>query len=353
MIILQNAAQAAELSQNVFSRGTVLTWGNFDGVHLGHQALIRATAAKASELGLPSVIMTFEPRPAQFFAPDKAPKSIVDLEDKLALLAGLGIDYTLVLPFDAATAGLEAGEFLRLLPLQTLRAKAMVLGYDLAFGRHRQGDFEFLRGHAAEYGYTLEQIPPLLADGQAISSTRIRRELAAGRLDELPRLLGRRHSVHGPVRHGFQRGRNLVGFATANLDPGGLLLPPNGVYACLARQTSQAGPPQRSFQGGQELPASQARQNGRGGQYWTAACNLGLNPSFGGNQTSLEAHLLDFSGDIYGADLRLYFIEYLRAEKTFAGPEELGRQIGLDVERTRAATAKELADPLFSQIYPL
>jgi riboflavin kinase/FMN adenylyltransferase len=323
LIVLHGAEEAS----SVFPVGSVLTWGNFDGMHLGHQALIRAAVSKAGELKLPSVVMTFKPHPAVFFRGGSAPKAIADLQDKLVLLERQGVDYVLTLPFNLDIANLSPEEFLKFLPLQTLNAKAMVLGYDLAFGRNRQGNFAFLQVQSSRFGYGLEQIPPVYLQGRPISSTWIRNELAGGNLDKLPALLGRQHSVHGAVQAGFRRGRAL-GFATANLDPGELLLPPEGVYACLARLNRE----KRTI---------------------AAACNLGLNPSFGGSTKSLEAHLIDFTKEIYGENLRLYFISYLRGEKTFSTPQELGGQISLDVRKTREIIEKITAEPAFPEIYPL
>ena len=334
MKILYNLEEAnAELKSGVISDASgnarpvcALTWGNFDGVHLGHQFLLAALAAKAKSLGLPSVVMTFAPRPAVFFNGEYAPKALADQDDKLALLERCGVDYTLVLPFTSEIAALEPCEFVEKLALHGLGAKALVLGYDVAFGRARLGNFEYLQGRCHTYGFALEQVPPHYLNGRAVSSTWVREELAQGNLAALPSLLGRQHSVHGTVQPGFQRGRSVLGFATANLDPGPLLLPPNGVYACLARCD---------------------------GAYYAAATNLGFNPSFGGGKVSLEAHILDFSGEIYGKDLRLYFIERLRAEKTFSSPEELGKQITQDVQKTRAVIEAVLADQNFAALYPL
>jgi riboflavin kinase/FMN adenylyltransferase len=203
----------------------------------------------------------------------------------------------------------------------------MVLGYDLAFGRNRQGSFSFLQAQAPCFGYALEQIQPVYLRGRPISSTWIRDELEGGNLAELPGLLGRQHSVHGEVQAGFQRGRAL-GFATANLAPERLLLPPNGVYACLARLNREK-------------------------KYFAAACNLGLNPSFGNRKVSLEAHLLNFTGEIYGKNLRLYFLKYLRAEKHFANAHELCAQIRSDVQSTGEIVSSAAAGPNFPEIYPL
>lgn len=337
MITLRNLGEAAAAFGDASINSTVLTWGTFDGMHRGHQALIAAARARADALGLPLLVLTFEPRPAVFFNPE-APRSVADLEDRLALLSGLGVDYTLVLPFDRELASLDAEVFLRGLVLGSLRARSLVLGYDLSFGSRGLGDYEFLRSRAAGHGFQLEIIEPLRVkseawpEGRAISSTWVRERLAAGDLAGLPPLLGRQHSVHGKVLHGYRRGHDL-GFATANLDPGPLLLPPPGIYACLAA-----------------LPKINGAKDGK---FAAAACNLGTNPSFGNGKVSLEAHLLDFSGDIYGQDLRLYFIKRLRSETAFPNPEDLARQIGLDVRQTREIIGEALRDPDFARLYPL
>ena len=337
MITLRNLGEAAAAFDAASVRGTVVTWGTFDGMHRGHQALIAAARARADALGLPLLVLTFEPRPAVFFNPAGAPRSVADLEDRLALLAGLpdlGVDYTLVLPFNRELAALGAEDFLRDLVLGSLRARSLVLGYDLSFGSRGLGDYEFLHDRAEGYGFELEIIEPLRfntdngSEGRVISSTWVRERLAAGDLAGLPPLLGRQHSVHGKVLHGYRRGHDL-GFATANLDPGPLLLPPPGIYACLAAGAAMAG------------------------KFAAAACNLGTNPSFGNDKVSLEAHLLDFSGDIYGQDLRLYFIKRLRTETAFPSPEDLARQIGLDVRQTREIIGEVLRDPDFARLYPL
>ncbi|MDR1124488.1 MAG: riboflavin biosynthesis protein RibF [Deltaproteobacteria bacterium] len=330
MITLHSLEEASAALGAAGAGGTTLTWGTFDGMHRGHQALIAAARARANALGLPLLALTFEPRPAVFFNPAGAPRSLADLEDRLAILAGLGVDYSLVLPFERGLAAMAAEDFLRGLVLDRLKARSLVLGYDLSFGSRGLGDYEFLRSRAESYGFSLEIIEPLrlMPEGRVISSTWVRERLAAGDLAGLPPLLGRQHSVHGRVLHGCRRGHDL-GFATANLDPGPLLLPPPGIYACLA--------------------AGAAMQGKAAG----AACNLGTNPSFGNGKVSLEAHLLDFSGDIYGQDLRLYFIKKLRTETAFPGPADLARQIGLDVRQTREILGAARRDPAFAELYPL
>lgn len=313
----------------------MVSWGNFDGVHLGHRALLARLVARAAALGLPAVLITFEPHPALFFQKGRAEttaRALADAEDKLALLLASGVDYVLRLPFDAAFARQSPEEFAREALALSLRAKAVVLGYDLAFGRGRAGGFELLRRLGLELGFSVESAPALPAPGAEpgkdtpVASTLIREAVRAGDFARASAMLGRRHSVHGLVRHGAARGGSLLGFPTANIDPGPLLLPPHGVYACLGKVDDALYP---------------------------AAVNLGVNPSFGGALPSLEAHMLDFTGDLYGRDLRLYFLNFLRPERKFEHPEELRAQISLDVQETRRLSAKALAEGDRSAAFPL
>lgn len=306
--------------------GSAVTWGNFDGVHLGHQALIGRLTAHAGRLGLPSVVMTFEPRPVAFFKGAAAPRSITDLDDKLKLLAKLGVDYTLVLPFDRHFASVTAESFVRDILVASLRAKALILGYDVSFGKGKGGDFAYLQEVRALYGFELEQAPPVIIDAAVVASTRVRGELAKGNLPVLPRLLGRRHSVHGAVTHGMQRGSTILNIPTANLAPGNLLLPPLGVYACLARI---------------------------GGHEYAAATSLGTNPSFKSEGVTLEAHLISCEGDLYGQDMRLYFLEFLRPEKAFSDLELLTEQIYEDIDKTASVVAAAQAGDDFRTMFPL
>ncbi|MDR2050911.1 MAG: riboflavin biosynthesis protein RibF [Deltaproteobacteria bacterium] len=340
------AVRIADLREIVplLGGGSVVSWGNFDGVHLGHQALLSRLAGAGASLGLPSVALTFDPHPDAFFSRN-APRPLADPGDKLALISRLGVDYALVLPFDAAFARQSPRDFARDILVASLRAKAVILGYDLGFGRSREGGFNLLRGLGLEYGFSVEQTSAVRIEAKAregtpsaralpVSSTRIREAVGRGDFEEAAAMLGRVYSVRGPVRWGARRGGSLLGFPTANLDPGPLLLPPHGVYACLAAC---------------------------GGLFYPAAANLGLNPSFetgsgadsAGPSPSLEAYMLDFEGDIYGRELRLYFLRFLRPERRFADAAALREQIGLDVSETRALAEAALAADNFSTLFPL
>lgn len=314
--------------------GSVVSWGNFDGVHLGHQALLKSVTARAKKMLLPSVIVTFDPHPAVFFNGGSAPHSITDTADKLALLEQLGADYALVLPFNEEFARQTPDEFAKNILAQGLRAKAIILGYDVGFGKNRQGGIELLSALGAQYGFSAEQTPPTIGPGGPrdhgqsvpISSTGIREAIKDGDVSRAAALLGRVHSVHSVVGHGAGRGNTLLGFPTANIDPGPLLLPPHGVYACLVKCE---------------------------GSFYSAAVNLGVNPSFNGTRPSLEAHILDFDGNLYGKEIRLYFLKFLRAEKKFGSVQELTAQISTDVEHTKSITAQARKASDFTTIYPL
>jgi riboflavin kinase/FMN adenylyltransferase len=312
-------------------RGSAATWGNFDGVHLGHQALLGCLTAKARSLGLPAAVITFDPHPLDFFSPGSAPRALTCTADKLAMLARLGVDYALVLPFNASFAGQSPEEFARETLVRSLRVKALVLGHDLGFGRRREGGFELLRRLGADYGFSVERAPTVGAPSGCevpgpVSSTAVREAIRAGALEQAAAMLGRRHSVCGAVQRGAGRGGPLLGFPTANIDPGPLLLPPRGVYACLAKTDTALCP---------------------------AAANLGLNPSFDHGREVLEAHLLDFAGDLYDKELRLYFLRFLRPERKFASPEELKRQIALDAAEARRIAGEAIADKNFAVLFPL
>lgn len=317
----------------LLSHGSVVSWGNFDGVHLGHQALLSEVVSRARAINVPAVVVTFDPHPAIFFKGGSAPHSITDTADKLALLDAMGVDYTLVLPFTAEFARQTAEEFVKNILTDGLKARAVLLGYDVGFGQNRQGGIERLAELGAQHGFSAEKMPPTLdpagpqgAKATPISSTAVREAIKNGNVKRTAQLLGRMHSVHSMVRHGAGRGNSVLGFPTANIDPGPLLLPPHGVYACLVKCE---------------------------GEFYSAAVNLGFNPSFDGTRPSLEAHIIDFDGNLYGKEIRIYFLRFLRSEKKFDSIQELSAQIGLDVEETaRIAHEARQADN-FNTLYPL
>lgn len=300
-----------QAAQAALQGGPVLTAGNFDGVHRGHQALIAETRALARELSAPSAVLTFDPAPRDVLRPENGIPRIQSLERKLEHLARTGIDAVVVQPFDLALAGLDAASFARRLR-DHLGVVAMVVGHDFRFGRGRQGGADTLR---SELSIPVRELEALVDEHGPISSSRVREALKEGRVADAARLLGHPHELVGRVTRGDQRGR-LIGFPTANLSPsegGGLggLLPPNGVYAVRVRGIS----------GEQPLPG---------------VANLGTRPTFEGQGQRLEVHLLDFEGDLYDREMVVELIERLRPEQRFPSVDALIAQIRQDAEEARS-----------------
>ena len=292
-----------------------LAIGNFDGVHLGHQALLAEARARAAGRGGPAAVLTFTPHPARLFAPATAPPLIMSLDRRLELLATAGIDIAVVEPFTRDFAGIEADEFVRRVLAHDLAAGDLVVGYDFSFGRGRAGNVARLGALGAELGLGVAVIPPVTVDGLPCSSTRVRELCAAGEVAAAARLLGRPPEVEGRVARGAARGRGL-GFPTANVVPDGELRPKLGIYAARARVLD--GP--------------------EAGTVRPAAVSVGRNPTFTGLDApvSVEAYLLDYEGDLYHRRLRLELLDRLRDEQKFDTIDALVQQIHADVDRVRA-----------------
>ena len=294
----------------------VITIGAYDGVHRGHRAVIAQVQARAAELGARSVVVTFDRHPASVIRPDAAPRLLTNPAQKLELLADTGVDATVVVPFSPEQARETPVDFVERVIVSALRAQAVIVGSDFHFGHMRQGNITLLREMGERHDFTCEPVVLVpRADGvdEPISSTAIRRALAGGEIETATRLLGRALEVRGTVVTGDQRGRT-IGFATANVEiPNGMCLPSDGVYAGLYRRPD--------------------------GSEHACAINLGRRPTFYVNaeHSLLEAHLLDFAGDLYGEDAAVTFVAFLRSEKQFAGIDELKTQLKLDVEHARVA----------------
>jgi riboflavin kinase/FMN adenylyltransferase len=293
-------------------RAPAVAIGNFDGVHRGHQALLAASRERAQALAGEVVVLTFDPHPARFFAPQLAPPMITPLERRLELLAEAGAEVVVIEPFDAAFAALEAEQFVEDVLGRNLGARHLVVGYDFTFGRGRRGTTALLSELGTRLGIGVSVIPPVSAGGVVCSSTKIREFVLEGRVEGARLLLGRPFEVTGEVVHGAARGRAL-GIPTANLRPLGELLPRTGIYAARARRL-----------GGDPLVRP-------------AAVSVGTNPTFAGTspEVTVEAHLLDFDGDLYGARLALELEARLRDERRFTSVDELVREIHRDIARTR------------------
>lgn len=291
------------------ARPMALTVGNFDGVHLGHQEILRELIAAARAAGLDAGVLTFEPHPREYFAPDQAPTRLTSLREKLEIFAALGLDRAHVCRFDRAFAALGAEEFVERLLVDALQTRVLLIGDDFRFGRGRSGDLDLLRRCGERHGYTVRAMHSIVRDGLRVSSTAVREALAAGDAALAQRLLGRPYSISGRVVHGDKKGREL-GFPTANIQLRHNRPPLFGIYAV---EVHGAGPG--------PLPG---------------AASLGVRPTVrAGGAPTLEVHILDFAGELYERHLRLDFLAKLRDEERYPDLEALRRQIARDVERAR------------------
>lgn len=302
----------------------ILTIGVFDGVHLGHRHLIGQVVERARQLGCLSGVITFHPHPAAVLRGESLP-ILTTPPERLYLLRQLDVDVIANLAFTADLASLTAREFVDLI-CQHLRLRELWVGPDFALGRGREGNMARLKEIGAQVGFTVQAVPPLVLDGEVVSSTRIRAVLAAGDVVQASRLLGHCFSFSGPVIHGAQRGRAL-GYPTANLaaEPD-RALPANGIYACHVfvgdpgREDSKTPPGTRRHQ---------------------AVVNVGTRPTFDNGARLVEAYILDFDGDLYGQTLTVHFVERLRGELRFSSVGALVDQIGQDVLRARQVLATD------------
>ena len=288
--------------------GCVLTIGNFDGVHRGHRALLEQLKYEGRRLGLPVMVMVFEPQPLELFAADKAPARLTRLRDKARYLAEAGVDYLLCVRFDPRFAAMSAQAFVAQLLTEKLGVKFLTVGDDFRFGAGRQGDFTLLQKAGAEYGFTVQSTPTFHEGGLRISSTAIRTALKNDDLGLAERLLGHPYSISGRVVHGDALGRT-IGFPTANLPLKRLVAPVSGVYAV---QVHGLGP--------SPLPG---------------VANIGTRPTVSGVRQQLEVHLLDVAMDLYGRHIEVVLSAKVRNEQRFASLDALKQQIANDVVTTR------------------
>lgn len=291
-----------------FEKGTAVTIGNFDGVHKGHQRLIKAVCDMAEKKGLASVVVTFDPHPARVLRGGKTPPFITLIEQKLELLAKLNPDVALVLEFTKEMAALAPEKFVKTYLTSGLNMKEMIVGYDYALGKGRSGNFATLTELGRKLNYHVKRLDPVVIDSAIVSSTRVRDMVEAGQVWEARNLLGRYYQIKGQVVRGMNRGGRLLGFPTANLKLVDELFPKTGVYAIYVEISGKA------YQG---------------------VANIGFNPTFGNDVLSVEAHIMDFDQDIYGRDIRVHFVQRIRSEKKFNGLDELKARINQDIELGR------------------
>ena len=287
--------------------GCVLTIGNFDGVHRGHQAVLSRLQEQAAQLGLPSCVMVFEQQPLEFFAGDKAPARLSRLRDKYEAIAALNIDRLLCVKFDHAFSELTAADFIEQILVRKLAVKFLVIGDDFRFGLQRRGDFALLMEAGRQYGFQVLSTDTLLHDQQRVSSTLLREALREGRLEDVTQMLGHPYTITGRVAHGAKLGRT-IGFPTANIHLKRLVVPVQGVYAV-------------------QVLIADAIHFG--------VANIGFRPTVNGTRSQLEVHIFDFKGDLYGKQLQIQVCHKLRDEQKFPSFSALQTQITMDARQAR------------------
>jgi len=290
------------------ARRTVLTLGVFDGLHLGHQLIMKTVVERARAIGAVPTVITFEPHPRAVLHPESAPPLLQTFDQKIEALGVLGIEQTIVIHFDRAFSRIRAEDFLREVVVDRLHAKEVYLGRGFAFGHDREGHIELLRRVSKNLGFFADEVPEVRLRGRRIGSTRIRELLLEGRINLARRMLGRPYGVEGRVMRGAERGMQL-GFPTANLHPQNRVIPRGGVYVTAS------------------LIA---------GQWRRSVTNIGTRPTFDdGSHTSVETHVMSWSGDLYGDVVRVRFLHRLRDEQKFSSIEGLKLQIAHDVTRSQ------------------
>ena len=287
---------------------SMLTVGVFDGLHIGHQAVIQQVLTQAKKFKLASFVLTFDPPPLAFLAPERCPPALTTLPKKIEILEQLGVDAVVFARFDAYLQQMSPDTFVQEVLLKRLHARQVIVGYDWQFGKGRSGNADALKQLGDQYRFDVMIVGPVQLHGKPVHSTRVREAIADSNLDLASELLGRRYSIIGEVREGEGRGRQ-IGFPTANIDTGNQMLPPNGVYAV-----------QVKLEGGM----------------FNGVLNMGTRPTFDGEKFQIETHLFDFEKMIYGKKIEIFFIEKIRVEQRFPNPEMLVNQIKRDVTNAKA-----------------
>jgi len=283
----------------------VVTIGNFDGVHRGHQDLIARTIKRARELDGTCTVITFDPHPAKVLRPHNAPPLLTTLSQKLDLFRLYGVDAVICMEFTEDFARIGPDEFIRDILCGGIGVKAVVVGKNYKFGKGQSGDTAYLVEMGKTMGFEVDVVEPLMMEGERISSSRVRGHLQRGEVDMATRLLGRFYSIEGVVIHGHKRGE-AIGYPTANIRMINEVMPREGIYAVKSRY---------------------------GDRIIDGVCYIGSQPTFEGTQVGVEVHLFDFQGDIYGEHLRVYFIERIRGDEKFSNVEELRAMIQKDIEK--------------------
>ncbi|MBI5187516.1 MAG: bifunctional riboflavin kinase/FAD synthetase [Nitrospirae bacterium] len=288
-------------------KDSVVTLGNFDGLHLGHQALVKMVIDRAKEINGTSVVVTFHPHPLKILAPDKCPPLISIYEEKITLFTNMGVDVLVKIPFTLEFASKSPGEFVKDILYDSLNVKEIFVGHNYRFGRGRKGNIERLKDLGVELGFRVNEIDYIAVNGEVVSSTKIRNLLKDGEIEHAAKLLGRPYAITGIVVQGDGRGKAL-GFPTANIVPEHEIIPAKGVYAVKVFLR---------------------------GQHYNGIANIGYRPTFGKDILTTEANIFDLNEDIYGEKITLYFIHRIRDEKKFPSVDALVQQIKLDVEAAK------------------
>lgn len=304
--------------------GCVATIGNFDGVHLGHQAILQQLKKQGEEHQLPTVVMMFEPQPREFFAPDQAPARLANMSEKLQDLASFGVDYVLCLPFNQKLRSMSADQFIQTILLDGLKISHLIVGDDFRFGCDRTGDYQLLQNAGKQFGFSVEDTKTFEFEGQRVSSTRVRKCLAANDLTGAGKLLGRSYRMSGRIGYGRQLGRT-IGVPTANVILQRNKLPMTGVYAVKAIEIEVADCHESEVLDASDQPRA-----------WQGVANIGVKPTVAGTpEPSLEVHIFDFANDLYGKRLSIEFCQKIREEKKFNGLDELKAAIEQDMNVAR------------------
>ncbi len=299
-----------------------VTIGNFDGVHLGHHMLFSEVVSKAYKMAGTSIVVTFDPHPLQVMRPEIGIKLISTLEQKIELISLAGIDVLVVIPFSREFANTSAESFVDDILVKTIGVKELVVGYDYAFGKGRQGNIEFLKKQGSQKGFPVSVVEPFYVDDMLASSTKVRELVNEGRMMDVKKLLGRSYQIRGTVQEGKKRGGPVVGFPTANLHISEEdLCPRHGVYV------------------------TQVIYDGK---CYGGVLNIGYNPTFGGNRLSVETHIFDFNQEIYGKKIKINLLKFLRGEQKFSGPAELADQIKEDISQARKIISEAQKELLLS-----
>lgn len=298
-------------------QGGIVSIGNFDGVHRGHQRMIQTLVHQARCEDLPAIVFTFDPHPIQLLRPEHAPPELMGIEERAAILESLGVDYVIAYPTNRALLNLSAEEFFQQVLCDQLQAKGLVEGPNFYFGKDRAGDVKLLQTLCEHAGMSFNVVEPSMCDTQMISSSEVRKAIQAGDVALAEKMLGRPYQIKGTVVHGDERGRKL-GFPTANLSGVTTLLPSDGVYCGFGTVV---------------------------GQRYPAAIHIGANPTFQNSETKVEVHLIGFSDEIYDQTLQVELIERLRGTQVFSDAEALKSQLAIDVDSAKKQLKQWNATP--------